>query len=264
MSLSCPSASRSIPSSLLATGFLPAGAGKFPAVSHGPANQQLKLGDDASSLDAQKTDRSSAGAGPPEDRLRDLRQAALVCQACDLWNHATQTVFGEGPVDAALVLVGEQPGDQEDLAGRPFVGPAGRVLDEALEAAGVDRTEVYVTNAVKHFKWKPSGKRRLHDKPNRQEVDACRPWLSRELELVRPEVLVVLGATAAQALLGSSFRLTHHRQEVITDTGFAPQLLATAHPSVILRLPDATAREQARRQLAEDLTLAVQLLGAGK
>jgi DNA polymerase len=165
-------------------------------------------------------------------------------------------VFGEGPVDAALVLVGEQPGDQEDLAGRPFVGPAGSVLDEALRSAGLDRQTVYVTNAVKHFKWKPRGKRRLHDKPNRAEVAACRPWLSQELELIRPEVLVVLGATAAQALLGSSFRLTQHRQEVITGTEFAPRLLATIHPSVALRLPTAGAREQARHQLAEDLTLA--------
>ncbi len=183
----------------LATGFFPIRAGRCPSMSRGPGNQQLSLNDRASPLGAETTYRPSAGEGPPGGRLRELRQAALTCQACDLWAHATQTVFGEGPVDAALVLIGEQPGDQEDVAGRPFVGPAGQVLDEALRAAGVDRSEVYVTNAVKHFKWKPRGKRRLHDKPNRQEVAACRPWLSRELELVSPEVLVVLGATAAQA-----------------------------------------------------------------
>ena len=248
----------------LASGFLPARAGNFPAVSHGPANQQLTFGDDTPAADGDAVQRPSRGQDRPDARLRELRQAALACQACDLWSHATQTVFGEGPVDAPLVLVGEQPGDQEDLAGRPFVGPAGQVLDEALRAAGVDRGEVYVTNAVKHFKWKARGKRRPHDKPNRQEVAACRPWLGQELELVRPEVLVVLGATAAQTMLGSSFRLSQHRQEIITGTGLALQLIATAHPSVVLRLPDPHAREHARRQLADDLTLAARLARVGR
>jgi DNA polymerase len=222
-------------------------------VSQERADQQLTFGSDAPLADV--TD-AAATAGTEPESWQQTREAARVCQACDLWCHATQTVFGEGPLDAAVVLVGEQPGDREDLVGRPFVGPAGAVLDEALSAAGLDRQAVYVTNAVKHFKWKPRGKRRIHDKPNRTEVAACRPWLNYELELVRPDMLVVLGATAAQALLGSSFRLTQHRQEIITDTEFAPRLLATIHPSVALRLPTPAARQQARRQLAEDLTLA--------
>jgi uracil-DNA glycosylase family protein len=159
-----------------------------------------------------------------------------------------------------MVLVGEQPGDQEDRAGAPFVGPAGRVLSEALEEAGIDRQGVYVTNAVKHFKWKPRGKRRIHDKPNRVEMVACRPWLETELDLIKPEVLVALGATAAQSLLGPSFRLTHHRGEVQSDTGLAPKVLATTHPSMVLRSPDEATREQIRKELVEDLALAGSLL----
>jgi DNA polymerase len=160
------------------------------------------------------------------------------------------------------MLIGEQPGDQEDVAGHPFVGPAGRVLDEALQAAGIDRDEVYVTNAVKHFKWQPRGKRRIHDKPNRQEVLACRPWLDRELTLVQPDVLVALGATAAQALLGPTFRLTRHRGEILDDTGLAAHVLASAHPSMILRIPDEPARVEARQQLAADLAIAARLIHA--
>jgi uracil-DNA glycosylase len=197
----------------------------------------------------------------PSDELRAVQKEAVGCQACGLWERATQTVFGEGPVPAAVMLVGEQPGDQEDTAGHPFVGPAGRVLDAALTEAGLGKDQVYVTNAVKHFKWKPAGKRRLHDKPNRQEVLACRPWLDRELELVGPNILVALGATAAQALLGSSFRLTHHRGEVLDNTGLAPHVLATSHPSVILRAPDEEARAEARRQLVADLATAAGLFG---
>jgi uracil-DNA glycosylase len=197
----------------------------------------------------------------PSDALRAVQKDAVGCRACDLWKRATQTVFGEGPVPAPVMLVGEQPGDQEDTAGHPFVGPAGRVLDAAMTESGLGPDQVYITNAVKHFKWKPAGKRRLHDKPNRQEVTACRPWLDRELELVGPNVLVALGATAAQALLGSSFRLTRHRGEVMDSTGLAPHVLATAHPSVILRAPDEEARRDARRQLVADLTTAAGLVG---
>ena len=189
-----------------------------------------------------------------------LAEEASGCRACDLWRDATQTVFGEGPPNAALMLVGEQPGDREDLAGQPFVGPAGRVLDEALAAAGIDRERVYVTNAVKHFKWRARGKRRIHDKPNRAEVAACRPWLDGELAIVQPRVLVLLGATAAQALLGSSFRVTRERGRPIGDTGFAEFVVATMHPSAIVRIRDRVEREEAERALADDLTRAAELV----
>jgi DNA polymerase len=192
--------------------------------------------------------------------LERLARDAADCRACDLWRDATQTVFGEGPEDAELMLVGEQPGDREDLAGHPFVGPAGRVLDEALTAAGIDRGAVYVTNAVKHFKWRARGKRRIHDKPNRTEVAACRPWLDGELAAVQPRVLVLLGATAAQALLGSSFRVTRERGRPIADTGLAEQVLATVHPSSIVRIRDRDERAEAERGLADDLRAAAALL----
>jgi len=192
--------------------------------------------------------------------IDELRRAAGACQACDLWARATQTVFGEGPVPAPLMLVGEQPGDQEDRQGRPFVGPAGRLLDEAMDEAGIDRNRAYVTNAVKHFKWTERGKRRLHDKPNRAEVVACHQWLDREMALVRPEVLVALGATAAQSLLGPSFRVTRHRGEVLDDTGLGPLLVATAHPSAVLRVRDPEERRQAQQQLVADLRVAAGLL----
>ena len=191
---------------------------------------------------------------------RRLADEASGCRACDLWASATQTVFGEGAVPAPIMLVGEQPGDQEDRAGRPFVGPAGRVLDEALVEAGIDRGAVYVTNAVKHFKWKPRGKRRIHDKPSRAEAVACRPWLERELELVRPEVLVALGATAAQSLLGGSFRLTRQQGVDLTGTGLAPHVVATTHPSLVLRAPDPDVREQTRRRMVQDLAVAAELV----
>jgi uracil-DNA glycosylase family protein len=179
------------------------------------------------------------------------------CRACDLWAHATQGVFGEGSTKARLMLVGEQPGDREDLAGQPFVGPAGRVLDEALEAAGIDRADTFVTNVVKHFKWKPSGKKRLHDKPNREQVKACRPWLDLELELVRPEIMVLLGATAAQAILGSSFRVTvDHGTMLDPERPGGPRRLATLHPSAILRARTPEDREEMRRTLVSDLTVA--------
>jgi DNA polymerase len=185
------------------------------------------------------------------------------CRACDLWARATQGVFGEGSRTARLMLVGEQPGDREDLAGRPFVGPAGRVLDEALEAAGIDRADTFVTNVVKHFKWKPSGKKRLHDKPNREQVKACRPWLDLEEELIRPEVVVLLGATAAQAILGSSFRVTvDHGRLLEPERPGGPRRLATLHPSAILRARTPEDREEMRRTLVADLSVAAGSLAA--
>ena len=189
-----------------------------------------------------------------------LRRQAADCRACDLWRNATQTVFGEGRTSARVMLVGEQPGDREDLEGHPFVGPAGRVLDDALDAAGIDRDAVYVTNAVKHFKWKARGKRRIHDKPNAAEVAACRPWLDAELAAVAPEVLVPLGATAAQALLGRSFKVTQQRGRPLEDTGLARWVVATVHPSSILRQPDSDARHAAQQELAADLAVVAELL----
>jgi uracil-DNA glycosylase len=189
-----------------------------------------------------------------------LANEAAGCRACDLWRNATQTVFGAGPADAQLMLVGEQPGDREDLAGQPFVGPAGRVLDDALAAAGIDRDRVYVTNAVKHFKWRARGKRRIHDKPSRAEVAACRPWLDGELAIVKPRVLVLLGATAAQALLGTAFRVTRERGRPIGGTGFAEHVVATVHPSAIVRIRDRDERAEAERGLATDLRTAAELV----
>lgn len=181
-----------------------------------------------------------------------LRDAAASCRACDLWERATQTVFGEGPTTAKVVMVGEQPGDQEDRAGRPFVGPAGQVLDQALDQAGIDRTLVYVTNAVKHFKWTPRGKRRLHQRPDREEVAACLPWLEAEVALVKPDVLVCLGATAAQALLGPDFRVTRQHGQVLPSTVWPP-IMATVHPSSILRAPDEESRQLAMASFVDDL-----------
>jgi DNA polymerase len=177
--------------------------------------------------------------------LADLRERAKGCKACDLWRTGTQTVFGEGPQHADAMLVGEQPGDREDIEGRPFVGPAGRVLDDALAAAGIDRGRVYVTNVVKHFKWRPRGKRRIHAKPSWTEVAACRPWLDAKLAAVAPRVLVCLGATAAQALLGRSFRVTQDRGRLL-PSDLAPAVIATVHPSSILR---AEAEDRAARRL---------------
>jgi uracil-DNA glycosylase len=178
---------------------------------------------------------------PAKLSWKTLHDAAAHCQACDLWKRGTQTVFGEGAVPAPLMLVGEQPGNDEDLEGHPFVGPAGRVLDQALEAAGLDRKQTYVTNVVKHFKWEPRGKRRIHAKPNSVEIAACVPWLQAELEVVKPEVLVCLGATAAQALLGRTFRVTQSRGKFV-DSPLAPHVTATVHPSAILRAPDSETR----------------------
>jgi uracil-DNA glycosylase family protein len=177
---------------------------------------------------------SAADFLPDRLTLAALHEAAAGCRGCNLWEVGTQTVFGEGPPAAEAMFVGEQPGDQEDRAGKPFVGPAGRVFDDALEAAGIDRSTVYVTNAVKHFKWQARGKRRIHQKPNWTEMTACRPWLEAELEVVKPRVLVLLGATAAQSLLGRQFRVTQHRGELL-DSDLAEAVTATVHPSSILR-----------------------------
>jgi uracil-DNA glycosylase family protein len=190
----------------------------------------------------------------PERRrgLKGAREAAQACRACDLYKHATQTVFGEGPARAELMLVGEQPGDAEDLAGRPFVGPAGKLLDKALAEAGLDRTRIYVTNVVKHFKFEPRGKRRIHAKPNGTEMAACRPWLETELALVKPRVLVCLGATAAQTLLGRAFRVTATRGTFVPSP-LAPRVTATVHPSSILRAPDDESRRAEMRLFVRDL-----------
>jgi DNA polymerase len=197
----------------------------------------------------------------PEDRtLEALREAAMRCRACDLYRSGTQTVFGEGPQRAEAMFVGEQPGDYEDREGHPFVGPAGRVLDEALQEVGIDRSKVYVTNVVKHFKWEARGKRRIHSKPNAREIRACRPWLEAELEVVQPRVLVLLGATAAQALLGPKFRVSQQRGQPLEATGLAPLVVATVHPSSILRATDSEARETERQAFIEDLRTVKRLL----
>jgi uracil-DNA glycosylase len=190
---------------------------------------------------------------PADPTLSELREIARGCTACELHSRGTQTVFGEGAAHARVVMVGEQPGNDEDLAGRPFVGPAGKLLDKALERAGIDRRQVYVTNVVKHFKWEPRGKRRIHAKPNAGEIRACLPWLEAELALVRPEVVVCLGATAAQALLGSSFKVSRQRGEFVVSR-LAPRVMATVHPSSILRAPDDETRHEETERFVEDLT----------
>jgi DNA polymerase len=189
---------------------------------------------------------------PDRPTLPKVRDAAKDCRACDLWRLGTQTVFGEGSRKADLMLVGEQPGNEEDLAGHPFVGPAGKLLDRALADAGIDRAGVYVTNVVKHFKWEPRGKRRIHKKPNAAEIGACRPWLDTEIALVKPRAIVCLGATAAQTLLGRQFKVTAHRGEFITSA-LAPLVLATVHPSSILRAPDDDARHREMKRFTDDL-----------
>jgi DNA polymerase len=194
---------------------------------------------------------------PPDSGLQTARLAAFGCRACELWANATQTVFGEGSQRAGLALVGEQPGDQEDRQGHPFVGPAGKVLEQALETAGIDPETVFVTNVVKHFRWKPSGKRRLHERPNASHVRACRPWLELELEIVRPRVIVALGATAAQALIAPTFKITEGRGSLIEPaTPGGPRRLATIHPSAVLRMRSSDEREASRGVLAGDLSLA--------
>ena len=196
---------------------------------------------------------------PPRPTLEALREAACDCRGCDLWEPATQTVFGEGREDASMVLVGEVPGDREDRAGRPFVGPAGRELDKALAAVGVDRSDVYITNAVKHFRFEERGKRRIHQRPDAKQIKACHPWLRAELDVIAPEALVILGATAGKALLGSSFALMRERGKRL-DSDLAPVVVATIHPSAILRGSDSATRQAQRDMFTEDLRVAASAL----
>jgi len=203
--------------------------------------------------------RSAAAFVPARPTLSRLREAAAGCTGCDIYKRATQVVLGEGPADAPLMLVGEQPGNEEDLAGRPFVGPAGKLLDRALEEAGLDRRRAYVSNAVKHFKWEPRGKRRIHAKPTAGEVAACRPWLEAEIELIKPTAIVCLGATAAQALLGPRFRVTQERGRFVPSP-LAPYVLATVHPSALLRAPDEETRQRETRRFVDDLRVVAGVL----
>jgi DNA polymerase len=205
---------------------------------------------------------ATAATLPDRKTLRTLTTAARACRACRLWKDATQTVFGEGSAGAEVMLVGEQPGNDEDLAGRPFVGPAGKLLSQALEAAGIDRQRTYVTNVVKHFKWEPRGKRRIHAKPNAAEIGACRPWLDSEIAVVHPKAIVCLGATAAKALLGGAFRVSVQRGEFVSSP-LAPLVTATVHPSSILREPDSDARREAMKAFVKDLKKVKARLAAG-
>jgi DNA polymerase len=207
---------------------------------------------------------SAAEFLPPTRSLDALRGAAAGCRGCGLYENATQTVFGEGSKRADVMFVGEQPGDQEDLQGRPFVGPAGKLFDRALEEAGIDRSTVYVTNAVKHFKWTPAprGKRRIHKKPSAEEIRACRPWLDAEIEAVTPKVIVALGATAAQALLGRTFKVTERRGELIETEDIDALVTATVHPSSILRAPDEVSRASAFESLVRDLATVARAIAA--
>jgi uracil-DNA glycosylase family protein len=189
---------------------------------------------------------------PPRPTINKLRDVAAGCTACHLWKLGTQTVFGEGKQSATVMLVGEQPGNSEDLEGRPFIGPAGQLLDRALDEAGIDRAKVYLTNVVKHFKWEPRGKRRIHKKPNAEEITACRPWLESEIRVVKPGAIVCLGATAAQALLGPKFKVTLQRATFI-ESPLAPLVTATVHPSSILRAPTDEARHEEMRRFVDDL-----------
>jgi uracil-DNA glycosylase len=200
---------------------------------------------------AKKEDHSAAPLIPEHRTISSLREAAANCKACDLWKRGTQTVFGEGSPRAKILFVGEQPGNDEDLQGRPFVGPAGKLLDKVLVEAGIDRNDVYVTNAVKHFKWVRQGKRRIHKKPRLSEIAACKPWLEAEIELIKPRVIVCLGASAAQVLLGSDFRVTQRRGEFI-ESPLAAYVMATVHPSSVLRAPDDETRREERARLVAD------------
>jgi uracil-DNA glycosylase family protein len=204
---------------------------------------------------------ATAAAVVPHTRsLRTLARAAASCTACRLHECGTQTVFGEGPTGAAIMLVGEQPGDREDLEGRPFVGPAGRLLDQAIEAAALEREALYLTNAVKHFKYTQRGKRRIHDKPTRYEIEACKPWLGEELAVVKPDIVMLLGATAAQTLLGGAFRVTKSRGQVLDDhEDIANYVIATVHPASVLRAPDDEARRAAREEFMADVAIAGEL-----
>src|SRR5437588_12243020 len=193
---------------------------------------------------------------PETSSLKQLAEAAKKCTACHLYKRATQTVFGEGPKNATMMLIGEQPGDYEDVAGKPFVGPAGKIMDRALEEAGIDRCQVYVTNAVKHFKWEPRGKRRIHQKPNSREIAACRPWLEAEVRIVKPKLVVAMGATAAQTIFGPTFRVTRERGKLLSSK-LAPRVLATVHPSSLLRQPDEASRQREYKLFVTDLRTAL-------
>jgi len=210
-----------------------------------------------------KPENSAEDFFPERKSLKAFREAAAHCKGCDLWERGTQTVFGEGARRAEVVFVGEQPGNEEDLSGQPFVGPAGRLLDDALTAAGIARDETYVTNVVKHFKWEPRGKRRIHKKPNAREIRACRPWLEAEIALVKPKVIVCLGATAAQALLGAQFKVTKQRGQFI-ESNLAPYIMATVHPSSILRAPDDETRHLEKHQFIDDLKRVAAVLSKTK
>lgn len=198
---------------------------------------------------------------PPRPTINKLRAAAAECKACDLWKSGTQTVFGEGKQSSLIMFIGEQPGDKEDLAGRPFVGPAGALLDKALEEAGIDRSRVYVTNVVKHFKWGPRGKRRIHKKPNAVEITACRPWLETEIGVIKPRAIICLGSTAAQAVIGPKFRVSIQRGQFV-KSDLAEYVTATVHPSSILRAPGDEARRTERARFVEDLRKIRRALGA--
>ena len=208
---------------------------------------KMRKDDEEYARPAQPPNTSSLGA---------VREAAAHCTACHLYKLGTQTVFGEGPKSAAMMLVGEQPGDYEDVAGKPFVGPAGKIMDRALEEAGIDRARVYVTNAVKHFKWEPRGKRRIHQKPSARDIAACRPWLEAELRLVEPKLVVVLGSTAGQTIFGPSFRVMKERGKVLSSR-LAGKVVATVHPSSLLRQPDEASREREYKRFVADLRVAV-------
>ena len=213
--------------------------------------------------DADKKEEKTARRFVPRDAdLDKLKEAAAGCTACPLHERGTQTVFGEGWEGSRMMLIGEQPGDQEDLRGRPFVGPAGQLLDWALEKAGIDRSLAYVTNVVKHFKWVPRGKRRIHSKPSSMEIRACLPWLEAEIEVVKPEVVVCLGATAAQALLGSTFRVTRERGRFVRSN-LASYVMATVHPSSLLRIEDEAARKTAIREFVRELRKVADVIGEG-
>lgn len=223
--------------------------------------EQKPKGQRSKSKDPDSVAKESSAADliPKQLTLQGLQAAAADCKACDLWLSGTQTVFGEGRRRARIMFIGEQPGNEEDLAGKPFIGPAGRLLDAALEAAGIDRAQAYVTNVVKHFKWEPRGKRRIHKKPNAREIAACQPWLKAEIALIQPEVIVALGATAAQALLGPQFRVTKQRGEFI-ESPLAPYVMATVHPSSILRAPDDETRQLEHHRFIADLKKLKQFL----
>lgn len=225
----------------------------------------MKVVSTPSKLSSDKSDKKDSPAKPAIattslKTIKELRQAASDCKACDLYKMATQTVFGEGPAKSQIMFVGEQPGDQEDRAGHPFVGPAGRLLDQALEAVGIEHSKVYLTNVVKHFKWEAAarGKKRIHKKPRYSEIHACRPWLDAELRVVKPRILVCLGSTAAQSLLGHTFSVTRQRGQLI-DSPLAPVVIATVHPSSILRAPDSNARQLQMQAFINDLRIVSKL-----